>query len=505
MAAKHFRSDDAPTGQEDSDAPGYKPRHAAGNPKAQVTPEGWSGGSQAQAQVEGRTVAGRPVGRQGGAASGPSVRAGRGTGWYYGEPAVPQAGRSAAHVPSDGGRSRGSAGKGRRHAGPSRRILAACVGGACVVAVVVGLGIWSSRQGVGGTANVGQAAAGQQVGEPDGGATPTSPSSADANANASAPAPAGDASQEGDATPDTLSAADVLSRTSSLSHGGADCSLPADGAEVDVRDGRVLVAYQSADDAQGTVSRMAAAAAALAQELSGSTLTDSSTAEGGVSQVPAVSAPAAITSSDEGSAFGGVEVVALGQGRYVIGAVSLATADGLGDAGESAILSAATGYAIEGPAYRYSGLYARGIAQSKGDAPALLTGEKIIMRMSVPQPSQGTASGGAGSTSGGTSASAGSGASTRARGGSAATSTSASTSRNATGARGSSRSGSTTGASSRRGTGYYGGGSGYAGGSGHGTGSRAGSGYGTGSGTGGSASGPAASGASARGGGATTQ
>lgn len=437
MAAKHFKTGE-PLVERDGTDDGYRPRHGRADAKPQPVHEGMPTASSSQVQVEGwasdSSTARRGVGD---AASTATIRSGRGTGWYYGEPKPAHEGSQAQARPSgsDNGAS-AALGAGSPSSGsPHRsRILAVCVGGACVVAVVVGLGIWSSRPS-GGDASAGSQATTQQVEQTDDG---NAAAAAPEASNAALPDTSGASEEEEDASPDALSAADVVSRLSSLSHNGADCSLPADGVEVDARDGWVLVAYQSAEDAQGTLSRMTAAAVALAQDLSDTQLSDSSTAQDGVSAVPATSRPTAISASDTSTAFAGVQVVALGEGRYVIGSLSLTSADGLEGASEAQVLSAAASYAVEGPAYRYSGLASQGVAQSKGNSPTLLTGERIVMRMSVPQPPQSSASGAAGGT----------GASnTGNRTTSSSTSTSATTSRTSNGG-GAARNGSGTGSRS---------------------------------------------------------
>lgn len=482
MAAKHFRANES-LGQHDNDEASYRPRHGSFEPQSEG--KGQSDGQPStRAQAEGQGFAQKTARTDTGhvAASHPSVRGGGGTGWYYGEPQP-----SAAQHPSSGGGRQSDGSRASKASATSAspnssrrrgRVIAVCAGAVCVAAVVVGLGVWASSRGSGGAPNANQAAS-QQV---------------EQQADANAAAPSADASPEQQSAPDSQSeqtgaasqastANDVVSKISSLSHGGADCSLPTDGVEVDVRDGWVLVAYQSAEDAQGTLSRMTSSAAALAQGLAGTQLSDSSTAQNGVSTVPATSAPAAIAASDASTPFAGVQVVALGEGRYVIGSVTLASADGLDGAGETQILSAASSYAIEGPAYRYSGLASRNVAQSKGNAPTLLTGEKIVMRMTVPQPAQ-TQSTSSNAKATGTS-------STNAGRSGGSTSSSTSASRSSASGTSSARS-TSTGTSARRSTTYSGGGSGYSSGSGYGT-SGSGTG-GSGSGSGSIASGYAASG-----------
>lgn len=408
MAAKHFKMDETFAQQGDADTKNYQPKHAAGKAKPQLEPsaetaKGSYSFPQVQVESHASNAAERPALQAGDhpEATAPTVRAGGGTGWYYGEVASRQAAEGADVESTHTKEPAGGVGTTSRSSGVGHRIVAACVGGACVVAVVAGLGIWVSHQTQGNTnAPADSQAVSQQVESSNSNATSPAPSAG--SQNGASQDQAGESSPEEDASSRALQANDVLSRLSALSHNGSDCSLPSDGAEVDVRDGRVLVAYESDEDAQDTVSRMASAAAALRQELSGSQLADSSTAEGGVSQIPAVTTPVVITASGEGRDFSGVEIVALGQGRYVIGAISLDAGDGLESAGEAAILTAASSYAVEGPAYRYSGLHSQGIAQSKGDAPTLLTGETIIMRMTVPQPVQATSSAASGSASVGT-------------------------------------------------------------------------------------------------------
>lgn len=489
MAAKHFRTDAPIERSDDEDISIYRPLHDAGQrepqgqargendtqpasqplgtPNPQAQPESWN---------ESWSATGAPT---------PGASGGQGGGWYYGPGPSRQAWQpEGVKEPQPE----------RQPPKPHHRKALAvgiCAGAVCVAAIAAGLAL--------------RAPIGRVESDANNGATAQSVATSD-SANAEASSSANDASQtdasQADTSAQTLAAGDLVSRLSSLSHDGSDCSLPTDGVEVDVKDGRVLVAYQSADDAQGTLSRMTASAVALAQQLSGAELSDSSTAQDGVSTVPTTTGPAAIAAGEAGTPFAGVEVVALGEGRYVIGALSLATADGLDAASEAQILSAASSYAIEGPAYRYSGLASSGVAQSKGDAPTLLTGEQIVMRMTVPQPTQAQSSSSNANASGGSSA--GTGRSTSSSG-SSSTSTSTSTSRNVTAGtsqRGSSASSgsASTGTSSRRNTTYSGGtGSGYAtGGGSAGSGSGGTGGYGsstssTGYGTSGSAASGSAS------------
>lgn len=447
MAAKHFRTDVPLTPSDDEDISIYRPLHDADASRPRPQPE-----VDPQAEVEPprhSAPQAQPTGAGAAGAADPRASAGQGTGWYYGPAPDSQAWQPQPPV-ADAPAPRG--GRPHRQRGP---IVAVCVGAVCVAAVVAGLALCSSPLGRD-TASQGNAAG--QAEQQD--ATANVASDASANAGA-ADANANEGQDE--ATPKALSADALASQLSSLKHGREDCSIPTDGTEVDVKDGWVLVAYQSADDAQGTLSRMTASAAALAQSLSGTELSDSSTAQDGVSTVPAASTPAAIASSDASTPFAGVQVVALGEGRYVIGSVSLASADGLDAASESQILAAASSYAIEGPAYRYSGLASSGVAQSKGSAPTLLTGEKIVMRMTVPQPAQAQSSSSGSNTTGSGSASAG-------RSGSGSTSSSASRNTSAGTSGGGSSSYGSSGTSARRNTSYSGGGSGYSSGSGYGTG-----------------------------------
>lgn len=306
----------------------------------------------------------------------------------------------------------------RRQRVRRRRVTLGVVGGVCAVAIVAGLAL-SPGCSAGVDDGSGNAASNQQ----------TTATGVNLNANQTEDAQQGAAVQ-------STSATDILGTLSALQHAGADCSLPTDGAEVDVQDGRVLVAFESGDTSEGTISRMASAAVALAGNLAGSSLSNSSTAEGGVSTVPAASTPAAIAASDGSTGFSSVEVVALGAGRYVISTITLSSADGLADASESQILSAADGYAIDGSAYRYSGL-GSGVEQTKGDAPTLLTGEAITINLTAPRASQGsnTSSGSASSNANGSAASNGTTGSTsrssnanRTNGSSTSTGTSATTS-----------------------------------------------------------------------------
>lgn len=487
MAAKHFRTDAPIERSDDEDISIYRPLHDAGQREPQGQARGEndtqpasqpSGTPNPQAQPESWNESWSATG-----APTPGASGGQGGGWYYGPGPSRQAWQpEGVKEPQPE----------RQPPKPHHRKAIAvgiCAGAVCVAAIAAGLAL--------------RAPIGRVESDANNGATAQSVATSD---SANAEASANDASQtdasQGDTSAQTLAAGDLVSRLSSLSHDGSDCSLPTDGVEVDVKDGRVLVAYQSADDAQGTLSRMTASAVALAQQLSGAELSDSSTAQDGVSTVPTTTGPAAIAAGEAGTPFAGVEVVALGEGRYVIGALSLASADGLDAASEAQILSAASSYAIEGPAYRYSGLASSGVAQSKGDAPTLLTGEQIVMRMTVPQPTQAQSSSSNANASGGSSA--GTGRSTSSSG-SSSTSTSTSTSRNATAGtsqRGSSASSgsASTGTSSRRNTTYSGGtGSGYAtGGGSAGSGSGGTGGYGsstssTGYGTSGSAASGSAS------------
>lgn len=258
----------------------------------------------------------------------------------------------------------------------------------CAVAVVVGLGILPA--GRGGSAEGTGAALTQQAENANQGVADVAPSPAEEPEPEPAPQAA------------ATSASDILGSVSSLSHAGDDCSLPTEGAEVDVLGGRVLVAYQTGENADVTLRRMTAAAAELAQQLAGTTLADSSTSEGGVSGVPASSTPAAIASSDgSGTAFSNVEVVAIGSGGYVVGAVVLSPSDSLATASEGEVLAASDSYAIEVYAYAVSGLSERGIAQTKGERPTLVTGEQVSMRLTAPAQQRQTTS--SASTSSGTS------------------------------------------------------------------------------------------------------
>lgn len=259
-----------------------------------------------------------------------------------------------------------------------------------------------------------------------------------------------DQNQAADSASQATTASDIVSTLSSLQHNGEDCSLPTDGVEVDVLGGRVLVAFQSSESAEQMVSRMASASVALADALSQAELADSSTTSDGVSQVPAASTPGAIASSENGTAFAGVEVVALAESRYVVAAITLGSSSGLADASEAAIFDAADSYAVQGTAYAYSGLRALGVEQSKGDAPALLTGEAITISMSIPRTTSSSSS--TNTTSSQSSSSSSTGSST-------SSSTSSTSGRNTSS--GSSYGSSSTGSSYGYSTGYSGGSSSY--------------------------------------------
>lgn len=254
----------------------------------------------------------------------------------------------------------------------------------------------------------------------------------------------------------TVGAGDVLPRVSSLAHGGTDVSLPTEGTEVDVLGGRVLVSYTTTEDADALLSRLTGASAELAASLSSSVLSDSSTSEGGVSQVPAAATPGAIATSTDPSAaseFAGLTLVARGSDGRVSAAVTLSTDTGLGSADEAAILGAADSYAISGTTYAASGLSASGVAQTKGAAPALLTGEAITIDLALPR-RQSSPSNANGSISANRSAA--SGANANASGSSAGTTASDSNSRRRNTAYAGSGTGSTGGGTSSRGYSGYG-------------------------------------------------
>lgn len=254
----------------------------------------------------------------------------------------------------------------------------------------------------------------------------------------------------------TVGAGDVLPRVSSLAHGGTDVSLPTEGTEVDVLGGRVLVSYTTTEDADALLSRLTGASAELAASLSSSVLSDSSTSEGGVSQVPAAATPGAIATSTDPSAaseFEGLTLVARGSDGRVSAAVTLSTDTGLGSADEAAILGAADSYAISGTTYAASGLSASGVAQTKGAAPALLTGEAITIDLALPR-RQSSPSNANGSISANRSAA--SGANANASGSSAGTTASDSNSRRRNTAYAGSGTGSTGGGTSSRGYSGYG-------------------------------------------------
>lgn len=278
--------------------------------------------------------------------------------------------------------------RGRRggHCGP---IVAVAIGAAVVVTLGLGyaLGMTSCESGdISGA--LGDLSGNQTQGQQDGG-QPTDATDTDGSSGTSADSSTNqvdtEQSEQAEPSDQASDAQGILSLVTSLTHDGQDCSLPLEGTEVDILGGRVLVAYQSQENAEESISRMSDAAAALVESLSDAQLTDSSTAPDGVSQVPAVSTPGGIASGGSGSTCSGVEVVVLGQGGYVVAAVSVPMTDGLAQADEADVLSVSDSYAVDGGAYVYSGLYGKGIAQSKGDAPTLLTGEQILIRLSRPQ------------------------------------------------------------------------------------------------------------------------
>lgn len=280
-------------------------------------------------------------------------------------PASPKPTTAGAAVPStapDEGVTGPTRPPAARQAGESTRtagivVAVVLVVAFCALALVVHLGL-IPQQGTG-----------------SGDATGEQQASADASTEGDDTTPSQETGEQGQG------ATEVLALLSSLDHNGEDCSLPSEGSEVDVLGGRVLVAYTSDENAQLTIERMTSAAVAIADQLAGTYVADSSTAADGVSTVPATSTPTAIESSDGGTAFSGVEVVALGQGGYVIATMTLSPTDELEHAGDSQILLASDGYAVETTAYSYSGLAARGIAQTKGDTPTLLTGEEVRINL----------------------------------------------------------------------------------------------------------------------------
>lgn len=263
----------------------------------------------------------------------------------------------------------------------------------------------------------------------------------------------------------TVGAGDVLPRVSSLAHGGTDVSLPTEGTEVDVLGGRVLVSYTTTEDADALLSRLTGASAELAASLSSSVLSDSSTSEGGVSQVPAAATPGAIATSTDPSAaseFEGLTLVARGSDGRVSAAVTLSTDTGLGSADEAAILGAADSYAISGTTYAASGLSASGVAQTKGAAPALLTGEAITIDLALPRRqssssnANGSVSANRNAVSGANANASGSGTGNATSGSSAGTTASGSNSRRRNTAYAGSGTGSTGGGTSSRGYSGYG-------------------------------------------------
>lgn len=353
MAAKHFRtvSSDEPDRDERRQAGGWdetdgrgegRPRHMA----AAAPAEGWRATPPRRPVTQVASEDEQPV----------TIPA-----------ATPQ-----AYLPDDrSSYATGRGGHGRPARGTHRHRAGAAVAVGAAVVVALGLGYVAGAKGC----------------------CPSSRSDgAGQTQGTSADAPDAGDSQDGGTTAaesqdtEASDASAVLAGLSSLSLDGVDCSLPTDGAEVDVLDGWVIVAYRTDDEAQSVLARMTSAAAALSEALADAQLGDSTTAEGGVSAVPAASTPAAISSDDDATPFQGVRLVALGQGGYVIAALSLPSADGGTIPTDDAdILSSCDSYAIDGGAYAFSGYYARGIAQTKGDAPTLLTGEQIVIRLTRPQ------------------------------------------------------------------------------------------------------------------------
>lgn len=339
------------------------------------------------------------------------------------------------------------------HRGSRNAVCAGIIGGVAVVALGLGyaLGVrgcsFASLAGTDGVAATDQARADQQEGQTSDSTDVTGQGASD-GASSDSDADRQDETQASDAS-------GVAGLLAGLQHAGEDCSLPTDGTEVDVLGGKVLVAYSTDEDADAALARLTAAAAALDEGLAGMQLTDSSTAPDGVSQVPAASTPGSIASGDNGIAYAGVELVALGQGGYVVAVVSVPASGGLSEADEAAVLDAADSYAIDGGAYAFSGLAAQGIAQTKGDAPTLLTGEQIRVRLTRVQAT--TSSPASGSTS-------------------AAATTTSSTSQTLGTRSGSSSTSSSTTTTTGTGTGYGYSGYGYSG-SGRGSSGYSGSGY----------------------------